>query len=88
MPGALVRLVAVLSAASLLAAWAWRARDEREAQRAWDELATAGGRNPIPFGPEMVANLPNPARRYFTFAIAPGTPLRMVAEIDMTGEIG
>jgi hypothetical protein len=88
MPGSLVRSVAVLSAASLLAAWVWRARDEREAQRAWDELATAGGRNPIPFGPEMVANLPNPARRYFTFAIAPGTPLRMVSEIDMTGEIG
>jgi hypothetical protein len=36
----------------------------------------------------MVAGLPEPARRYFTFAIAPGTPLRMVVEIDMVGEIG
>jgi len=88
MPGALVRSVAVLSAASLLAAWSWRARDERNAQRAWDELATVGGRNSVPFGPEMVANLPDPVRRYFTFAIAPGTPLRIVAEIDMVGEIG
>jgi len=36
----------------------------------------------------MTAELPAPARRYFARAIAPGTPLRMVAEIEMTGEIG
>ncbi len=33
----------------------------------------------------MVANLPDPARRYFSFTITPGTPLYAVAEIEMTG---
>jgi hypothetical protein len=36
----------------------------------------------------MVQGLPDAARRYFLFTIRPGTPLRTVAEIHMTGEIG
>ncbi len=36
----------------------------------------------------MVQGVPEPARRYFLFAIAPGTPLRTVAKIEMSGEIG
>src|SRR4051794_5395065 len=36
----------------------------------------------------MVAELPAPAQRYFLRAIASGVPLRMVAELEMTGEIG
>ncbi len=36
----------------------------------------------------MIAELPDPARRYFRFAIDPGTPLVTVAEIAMEGEIG
>ena len=36
----------------------------------------------------MIAGLPEPARRYFRFAIAPGTPLRTVAVIEMTGRFG
>jgi hypothetical protein len=34
----------------------------------------------------MVADLPEPARRYLTWAIAPGTPLLTVAQFDMTGQ--
>ena len=34
----------------------------------------------------MVADLPEPARRYFAYAIQPGTPLRPVVEIQMTGQ--
>lgn len=33
----------------------------------------------------MIADLQEPVRRYFKFAIAPGTPLYTVAEIDMGG---
>jgi hypothetical protein len=36
----------------------------------------------------MVNGLPEPARRYFLFTIAPGAPLRTVAEITTHGEIG
>jgi hypothetical protein len=34
----------------------------------------------------MVADLPEPARRYFAYMIQPGTPLVPVTEIDMTGQ--
>ena len=34
----------------------------------------------------MVADLPEPARRFFNFAIAPGTALYTVAEIEMGGQ--
>ena len=34
----------------------------------------------------MVADLPEPARRYFSYAIKPGTPLMPVVEIRMTGQ--
>jgi hypothetical protein len=37
------------------------------------------------FNPSMLVDLPGPARRYFLFAIASGTPLRPGAEIEMEG---
>jgi len=36
----------------------------------------------------MVADLPEPARRYFLYTIQPGTPLRTVANITMAGRFG
>jgi Family of unknown function (DUF6544) len=80
--------IAGVSAAGLLGAWAFRAHDARDAHRAWASLAAQGGRNQALFAPEMVSGLPDPARRYFLFAIAPGTPLRTVVELRMIGEIG
>lgn len=80
--------MAGVSAAGLLGAWAFRVHDGRDADQAWASLAEQGIQNQIPFGPEMVAGLPDPARLYFLFAIAPGTPLRTVVELDMVGEIG
>ena len=39
------------------------------------------------FEPAMVAHLPEPARRWLTHAISPGTPLYQRAELGMRGEI-
>lgn len=63
-----------------------RLLDWREDHAEWSRLAALQPTNPIRFNPEMVADLPEPARRYFQFAIAPGTPLFPVAEIDMAGQ--
>ena len=60
---------------------------DRRADRAeWNRLAALQPSDPARFAAEMVANLPEPARRYFMFTIQPGTPLLPVAEIDMTGQ--
>lgn len=40
------------------------------------------------FDPRSVVALPEPARRYFAFSIAPGTPIRSAVELRMQGEIG
>ncbi|WP_027832953.1 DUF6544 family protein [Marinobacter sp. HL-58] len=36
----------------------------------------------------MIADLPEPARRYFLYTIEPGTPLWTVASISMVGRFG
>jgi len=60
---------------------------DRSADRAeWDRLAALQPDHPRVFDERMVADLPEPARRYFTHAIRPGTPLRPVVEIEMTGQ--
>lgn len=60
---------------------------DRRADRAeWHRLAALQPATPARFAPEMVADLPEPARRYFTYMIEPGTPLLPVVEIDMTGQ--
>ncbi|MEQ9586892.1 MAG: hypothetical protein RJS97_02925 [Parvibaculaceae bacterium] len=83
----LVYLIGFL--ALLVAALAgWRAVDGRADQSAWKYLAGMGSGKGRMFDPAMVTDLPEPARRYFRFTIQPGTPLHMVVEIDMTGELG
>jgi hypothetical protein len=78
-------LLPVLAAAGLRA---WRWSDDRRAAAAWKRLVAAGAQEPRRFDPAMVDGLPEPARRYFLYAIRPGTPLRTVAEIRMRGAIG
>jgi hypothetical protein len=55
-------------------------------RREWDLLATAGPR-PVAFEAELLRDLPEPARRWLTHAIAPGTPLWGSAELAMRGTI-
>lgn len=71
---------------SLCALALLRLRDRRTDQAEWLRLAAFQPAEPARFAPVMVADLPEPARRFFEFAIAPGTPLLPVAEIDMGGE--
>lgn len=62
--------------------------DRRAELAEWDRLASLQPDMPEAFSEEMVAGLPDPARRYFEFAIQPGTPLLPVAVIEMTGQFG
>lgn len=87
MKTALVTL-AILVAVAAVALLAWRALDRRADARAWDALARWRSESPAAFDPAMVADLPDPARRYFLYTIAPGTPLRSTAVLEMGGEIG
>ena len=70
----------------LLALLAWRWTDGRAEQDAWRRLVSRQPAAPARFEVSMIAALPDPAQRYFRFAIAPGTSLHTVAEIVMTGE--
>jgi hypothetical protein len=79
--------VLALLAATVAALALWRMADRRTDARTWAALA-ALPQPPGRFDPAMVADLPDPARRYFLHTIAPGTPLRTAAVIEMGGEIG
>ncbi|MGM0633388.1 MAG: DUF6544 family protein [Pseudomonadota bacterium] len=68
---------------SLVALRLW---DERADRREWARLIASQAAIPAVYDPAMVSDLPEPARRFFHFAIQPGTPLLTVAEIDMGGE--
>ena len=70
---------------ALLVLLALRLWDERGDRMEWARLAALQPTNPAMYSPVMVADLPEPARRFFNFAIRPGTPLLTVAEIDMGG---
>lgn len=66
----------------------WRALDHRADHVARERLIAGQAGPARAFDPAMTAGLPEPARRYFDFTIAQGTPLYTAVEIDMTGEIG
>ncbi len=81
----LLALAALLGGASVaLAGLRWW--DLRADRAEWVRLAGMQPADPPRFDAAMVAALPEPARRYFAFAILPGTPLYTVAEIAMGGE--
>ena len=81
----LVFVIALLLIA-LVALATWRWLDLRAEARLKRQLLATQPVSPKKFSPEMVADLPDPARRFFEFAIRPGTLLTNVAEIDMSGE--
>lgn len=80
--------VAALLVVTVLAMQAWRLADRRAADAAWAELRTVAAAPVETFDPAMIEGQPEPARRYFLYTIAPGTPLQTVAEIRMGGVFG
>lgn len=82
----LVGVAAAVVATAVLSLQLVRLGDRRE-----DDRAAAGLQEVAPssltFDPQQVAGLPEPARRFFLYAIRPGTPLRTVALLDMSGEL-
>lgn len=75
-----------LSAVILAVFVTWRWTDQRAEAAIWSRLAARQPTDPMRFDPAMIADLPEPAQRYFLFAIEPGTTLYTVAEISMRGE--
>jgi hypothetical protein len=72
----------------VLAMQAWRMADKRAEDAGWAGLRTSAPGVRQVFEPAMVRHLPEAAQRYFLFTIAAGTPLHLVSEIRMRGEIG
>lgn len=81
-----VYMILAILGLCLLLLVALRLWDERADRMEWAHLAATQPTSPGVYDPVMVADLPEPAQRYFNFTIAPGTPLLTVAEIDMGGE--
>jgi hypothetical protein len=61
-------------------------RAARSVRREWD-LLRGSTDEPQAFEPSMAADLPEPARRWLTHAIAPGTQLWQSVELSMRGQI-
>ncbi|MEM9580117.1 MAG: DUF6544 family protein [Pseudomonadota bacterium] len=83
-----VFVVAATLALILLGLGIWRATDHRADRREATRLLALRHEDPPRFSKDMVKDLPEPARRFFHFAIQDGTPLHRVAEISMTGQFG
>ncbi|WP_424939597.1 DUF6544 family protein [Aliiroseovarius sp. S253] len=68
--------------------YVWHLLDKQAARAEADRLLAFRQAEPQRFSNTLVEDLPEPARRYFRFAIKEGTPLNKVAEISMTGQFG
>ncbi|AZQ66089.1 hypothetical protein EF888_02475 [Silicimonas algicola] len=80
--------IAVASLLLLLVALiVWRVSDVLRASAAWRRLASLADPAPRFFDPAMIADLPEPARRYFAYSMTPGAPLARVVELTMEGDL-
>ena len=77
---------ATLAALMLTALALLRWHDARADRQEWLRLAALQPSDPGRFNHAMVAELPEPARRFFQFSIEEGARLWTVAEIDMGGQ--
>ena len=81
-------LIIALLVIAIAALALWRQSDRRADRAEMDRLIALQPSDPPVFSEDMVADLPEPARRLFAFAIAEGTPLYTVAVIEMEGQFG
>lgn len=81
-------LILVVPIAGVLYLAAWRMLDRRAERAEMRRLWATAIAHPRRFDPSMIADLPEPAARFFGHAIRPGTPLCRVAEIRMSGKFG
>ncbi len=82
----IIYIFCALAGALLVVLLGLRLYDWYADQNEWARLTGLQPISPLKYDSKMVADLPEPAQRFFNFAIAPGTPLLPVAEIDMGGQ--
>ncbi|MFN3170232.1 MAG: DUF6544 family protein [Hyphomicrobiales bacterium] len=80
--GVIVLIVVAVATLAL-----WRLRDARADAQVMAALHALQPANPQAFDEALLEGLPEPAQRFFRFAIAPGTPLYTVADIEMDGRL-
>lgn len=85
---ALLLSVVVLFVLVIASLVLWRQSDRRADHAEMSRLIALQPSDPPHFSADMVVDLPEPAQRFFTFAIAEGTPLCTVAVIEMQGQFG
>ena len=81
----IIYLFLALFGTSLVALLSLRLFDWRADKVEWERLAELQPKSPLKYDPKFVTDLPEPAQRFFNYAITPGTPLLSVAEIKMSG---
>lgn len=79
-------ILLTLTTTALVLLVGWRHLDHRADQAKADWLLATQPNDPPRFNMSMVEALPEPARRFFAFTIADGTPLYHVARIEMHGQ--
>lgn len=81
-------LISLALISAVVALVFWRQVDRRADRAEMNRLIGVQPSDPAAFSTDMVDDLPDPARRFFAFAIAEGTPLFTVARIEMEGLFG
>ncbi len=87
--GGLALMLVTALGVGLAIAWVaahWSSRERMaEAEAAWADISSRATPAAGVYSPDLVADLPAIARRYFNHAIAPGTPLATTVELSMQG---
>nr|WP_136249757.1 DUF6544 family protein [Ningiella ruwaisensis] len=76
----------VVFSALVLSLALWRWNDKRWERKIFNDLKAAN-MDPRLFDLSLIEDLPEPAQRFFKYAIAEGTPLHNYTEVSMTGQL-